>query len=84
MLWSAIVVLCLRIRLLSQETEQSRAAHRVGVGSTSHEKDTILKRKALSGARDGLFVCRLVYTQYTVSLYSIRCDYCRSFSVLSQ
>lgn len=36
----------------------------MGVGSsTSHEKDTILKGRALSGGRDGLFVCRLMYRQ---------------------
>jgi hypothetical protein len=35
---------------------RDRAEQRVGVGSTSHEKDTILEGKALSGARDSLFV----------------------------
>jgi hypothetical protein len=42
------------------------------VGSTSHEKDTILKGRALSGARDGLFVRSAGSIQTsTVSLYTL-------------
>ena len=51
---------CVCAQRLSQETA---GQSRVGVGSTSHEKDTILKGRALSGGRDGLFVCRLMYRQ---------------------
>ena len=64
-----VVSYCVCAQRLSQETA---GQSRVGVGSsTSHEKDTILKGRTLSGARDGLFVWRLVYRQSAVSLYTL-------------
>lgn len=66
-----MVVLCC-VFARATVVARDRAKQRVGVvGSTSHEKDTILKGRTLSGARDGLFVWRLVYRQSTVSLYTL-------------